>query len=165
MDEVRFPPIDIIDAWSAVNDHLIELLDLIPEDKLEYSPKPELWNFKGLYLHICIGRYGMMQGVINDGIESPSVLVEGQTKDGLRRLLGASWERMEPFLSDSIAINREYQLDFPGGESARYSGHWLVFGQIEHDIHHRADILHYMRELGIAHEEPDAIVRRLRERG
>ena len=104
----------------------------------------------------------MMQGIIKDGIESPNVLVEGQTKDGLRKLFAASWERMEPFLRDSIAINREYQLDFPGGESARYTGHWLVFGQIEHDIHHRADILHYLRELGMEHEEPDAIVRRLR---
>lgn len=162
---MAYAPLEITQAWSSVNDHLIELLDQIPEDKLDWSPKPELWNFKGLFLHICIGRHGMMQGVIKDGIESPNVLVEGQTKDGLRKLLAASWERMEPFLRDSIAIGREYELDFPGGESAPYSGHWLLFGQLEHDIHHRADMLHYMRELGIEHEEPDAIVRRLREQG
>jgi uncharacterized damage-inducible protein DinB len=160
----KHAPIEIVDGWSGVNDHLIELLDLVPVDKLDFSPKPELWNFKGLFIHICVGRYGLMEGIVKDGIESPNVLAEGQAKDGLRQLLTASWERMEPFLRDSIAVNREYELDFPGGESVRYSGHWLVFSQIEHDIHHRADILHYLRELGIEHEEPDAIMRRLRER-
>ncbi len=163
MADTTYPPLEITPIWARVNDELIELLDLIPDDKIDWSPRPELWNFKGLFLHCCIGRHGMMQAIVNDGQQSPDILGGGQTKDGLREQLRLSWQRMDPFLRDSIALGREYELTFPGGESGRYTGHWLAFGQLEHDIHHRADILHYMRELGIEHPEPDAIVRRLRE--
>ena len=33
------------------------------------------------------------------------------------------------------------------------NGHWLAFHALEHDIHHRADIFHYLAMLGI--ETPD----------
>jgi uncharacterized damage-inducible protein DinB len=33
------------------------------------------------------------------------------------------------------------------------TGHWIAFHLLEHDIHHRADIFHYLALLGI--ETPD----------
>jgi uncharacterized damage-inducible protein DinB len=29
------------------------------------------------------------------------------------------------------------------------TGHWIAFHLLEHDIHHRADIFHYLALLGI----------------
>ena len=163
MSSQTFAPLDITPMWSRVNDELIELVDLVPDDKLDSSPKPELWNFKGILLHVCLGRHLMMEFVVKDGEQSPNVLVEGQTKEGLKEQLPRSWTRMEGFLSDAGLLAREYEALILG-ESGLLTGHALAFGQREHDIHHRADILHYMRELGLAHEEPDTLARVMRER-
>jgi len=155
-------PLDITPMWARISDELIELLDLIPDGKLDWSPSPELWNFKGILLHIIIGRHGLMQMIVKDGKQSPDVLREGQTTDGLKGQLRVSWQRMLPFLSDPAQLAREYDVPFED-ETKRINGHWLASGQLEHDIHHRADIYHYLGLLGVAHGEPDALARRLRE--
>jgi uncharacterized damage-inducible protein DinB len=159
----RYPPLAITPLWALVNDDIIALLDALPEDKLNWSPRPELWNAKGILIHLCFGRYGLMGMIVKDGKEGPDVMRQGQTKAGLRELLHLSWERMEPFLRDEAALEREYEA-MTLGETGMLTGHELAFGQIEHDLHHRADILHYLRELGIAHDEPDTLLRVIRER-
>jgi uncharacterized damage-inducible protein DinB len=159
----KYPALNITPLWALVNEDLIALLDLIPEDKLDWSPSPELWNFKGILLHICMGRHGLMIFIVKDGKESPDVLKEGQTKAGLREQLQLSWERIRPLLTDASLLDKTYEA-MTLGEAGRLSGHELAFGQIEHDIHHRADILHYLRQLGIKHEEPDTLLRVIRER-
>jgi uncharacterized damage-inducible protein DinB len=157
-----FPPLEITPMFARVNEELIELVDLFPKGKLNWSPQPERWSARGILLHCCIGRHGMMQVLIGDGKQSPDVLREGQTDDGLKQQLRVSWERMTPFFSDADALAREYDVPFDG-ETARVSGHWLAFGQIEHDIHHRGEIGGYLTLLGVDHPEPDTLGRRLRE--
>jgi uncharacterized damage-inducible protein DinB len=39
------------------------------------------------------------------------------------------------------------------GEPVRFNGHWLAYHLVEHDIHHRADIFHYLALLGIEHPQ------------
>ena len=157
-----FAPLDITHMWARVNDELIEVLDSLPDDKVDWSPSPELWNFRGILLHIIIGRHGLMAAIVQDGQPSPDILREGQTKDGLKAQLLLSWRRMEPFLSDAALLAREYDVPFEG-QTRRLSGHWLAFGQLEHDIHHRADLYRYLGLLGIEHPEPDTVARRLQE--
>ena len=159
---MTYPALEITPMWARVNDELIELLDLLPDDKLDWSPGPERWNVKGILLHICIGRHGLMQVLVQDGKQTPDIMREGQTKAGLQEQLRISWERMQPFLSDAAALAREYDVPF-GGKTSRVSGHWLAFGQLEHDVHHRGEIVSYLGLLGIDHPEPDTLARRLAE--
>lgn len=159
-----YAPLDITAIWARINDELIELVDLIPEGQLDWSPRPEQWNFKGILLHMVFGRHGMMGGIIGDGGATPDVLALGQTKDGLQKQLRSSWERMEPFLRDRNALAKEYTFTFDD-QSRTFTGHWLAFGQLEHDIHHRADMYHYLGMLGVEHGEPDTLERALRKEG
>jgi uncharacterized damage-inducible protein DinB len=157
-----FAPLDITAYWALVNDDLIEAIDRLSEEQLNWSPRPELWNFKGILLHVAFGRHSMLAGAVQDGLETPDVLRLGQTKDGLKEQLRVSWQRMGPFLCDPEALAREYDVQVLS-QAGRLTGHAMAFGQLEHDIHHRADILHYFRELGIGHSEPDTLERVLRE--
>ena len=162
-EQTTFAPLDVTPIWARINEELVELVDLLPEDKLDWSPKPELWNSRGILLHIVMGRHGMMAFVVKDGEPMPDALREGQASDGLKGQLRLSWRRMGPFLSDSSALEREYEYQTPiGGETRRLNGHWLATGQLEHDIHHRADIYHYLGMLGIEHGEPDTIERKFK---
>jgi uncharacterized damage-inducible protein DinB len=152
-----YPPLDITAYWAPINEQLCSLVDLIPDDKLDWSPKPELYNFKGVLLHICSGRHTWMSRDVQDGEDTPDVLGHGQTKDGVKEQLRLSWARMERFLTSPDRLAATYELIRPGpGGEMRVPGHWLAFHGLEHDIHHRADVFQYLALLGIDHGDIQA---------
>jgi uncharacterized damage-inducible protein DinB len=150
----QFPPLDVVPFWSGLNDQLIELLDVIPDDQMNWSPKPELWNFRGILIHINNTRHNWLNSVVKDGQPTPDVLQQGQTREGLREQFGVSWARLERFLSDPARLDAMYEDDWDG--SVRLSGHWIACHLFEHDVHHRADVFHYLALLGIEHPQVSA---------
>ncbi|MDE3094599.1 MAG: hypothetical protein KGK07_01185 [Chloroflexota bacterium] len=52
---------------------------------------------------------------------------------------------MGAFLADDRLLDAEY-ADFSGPP---LSGHWIAFHLLEHDIHRRADVLHYLALPGV----------------
>jgi uncharacterized damage-inducible protein DinB len=147
--------------WTRVQEEFIEIVDLVPEGKLDWSPAPGQWNFKGILLHIVFGRHGMMTRLIDDGEAGPpDMLAAGQTAGGLKEQLRLSWERMTPFRSDPAQLSRTFEIGFEGRQ-VTLTGDWLAFGQLEHDIHHRAGLYSYLDQLGVAHPEPDTIIWKL----
>jgi uncharacterized damage-inducible protein DinB len=144
-----FPPLDITAHWGRLNDELVRLVDYVPDDQMNWSPRPDLWNFRGILLHISAARDGWMGIEVGDGDPAKSVYETAGSKTEIQRELGRSWERLRRFLADPDKLSATYQR--PDGE--RHSGHWIAFHAIEHDVHHRADILHYLALLGIEHPE------------
>ena len=175
------PALAITTYWAPLNEQLIGLIDLIPDEQMNWSPKPELHNFRGILIHVSMSRHGWLTYTVKDGETSPDVLREGQTKEGLKEQLRLSWARMERFLSDQAKLSAVYEDDFrdatpediaalsttppaasgspvrerPGG-NVSVTGNWIAFQQLEHDVHHRADIFHYLALLGIEHGEIQA---------
>lgn len=148
-----YVPLDIVPFWSRLNDGMIRLVDYIPDDKLNWSPQAGLWNFKGILIHmIAAGRHGWLERDVKDGGRSPDVLREAQTKDGMKRHLELSWERLQRFLSNPAQLAATYESTDPN-DPRTYNGHWIAYHILEHDIHHRADVFHYLALLGIEHPE------------
>ena len=152
MSSASYPPLDIADQWPKLNEQLVALIDYVPDDKLEWSPKPELHNFKGILLHISIARHGWLGNTVNDGEAAPEVLRDGQSKEGMKEQLRLSWGRLERFLSDPAKLSATYEGLYYG-EPHSFTGHWIAYHLLEHDIHHRADIFHYLALLGIEHPQ------------
>ena len=152
MSETTYPPLDISSEYARVTDHLIALVDCIPDDKLDWSPKPELWNFKGILLHVAFARHGWLGRTIQDGETSPDVLREGQTREGLKEQLRLSGERLQRFLADPAKLAGSYEDEYLG-ETRMLTGHWVAYHLLEHDIHHRANVFDYLALLGIEHPE------------
>jgi uncharacterized damage-inducible protein DinB len=146
----RYPPLDISSYYANVTDHLIALADCIPDDKLDWSPRPELWNFKGILIHVANARHGWLGYTVRDGEPTPDVLREGQTRDGLKEQLRLSGERLQRFLADPAKLAGSYVDD---DRSETLTGHWIAFHLLEHDIHHRANIFDYLALLGIEHPQ------------
>ncbi len=141
--------IDVLPYWGRLNEGIISLVDCIPDDKLNWSPKPELWNFKGILIHISGSRHGWLTNDVKDGAPSPDVIREAQTKEGIKRHLQVSWNRVERFLSNPPQLSAVYKGDL--NDPRTYNGHWIAYHLLEHDIHHRADIFHYLALLGVEH--------------
>jgi uncharacterized damage-inducible protein DinB len=148
------PALDIARYWAPLNEQLIDLVELIPDEQMDFSPKPGLHNFRGVLIHIAMSRHGWMGGT-GDGEASPDVLRAGQTRDGLKEQLRTSWARVERFLSDDARLTRTYKGD-EYNDRQTFDGHWIAYHLLEHDIHHRADIFHYLAALGIQHGEIQA---------
>ena len=149
MVKEEFPPLDITAHWGRLNNELVRLVDYVPDDQMNWSPQPELWNFRGILLHIAGARDGWMGGAVNDGNQAKSVYETALAKEDIQREFRRSWERVGHFLADPAKLSATYQ----GWDGTPQSGHWIAFHLLEHDIHHRADILHYLALLGIEHPE------------
>ena len=153
MAAASYPPLDLTRSWSDLTQHLIELVDVVPEGKMNWSPSPEVWNFRGLFLHIAGARHHWLQNAVHDGEQSPDIVRQGQTADGLKTVLRESWERMLRFLSDADKLNKRYRPP-PGDpnyvDPGPFDGHFIAYHRLLHDVHHRADILRHFELLGVA---------------
>jgi uncharacterized damage-inducible protein DinB len=145
--------LDIVPVWANLNDSLIRLVDYVPDDKINWSPKPELWNFRGILLHIAAARDGWLTGAMNDGVDPGGVWRTVRTRPQIQDAYRRTWGRLESFLSSKTLLDARYETADPGEPPDMKSGHWIAFHLLEHDIHHRANILDYLALLGI--ETPD----------
>ena len=75
-----------------------------------------------------------------------------RSRDDLRRLLRESWAKVGSFLAEERYLDRVYEGS-RDGEEYSFSGHWIAFHLLEHDIHHRSDIFHYLALLEIDHPD------------
>ena len=152
MSDSTFPRLDVTAQWGRLNESIIALVDIIPEDKLDWSPREELWNFRGILAHTVMTRDGWLGEGAQDG-EPPRDPPKGAlAKSDIQSELRRSWERTQRFLSDGANLDTVYERE-RGGETHKFSGHWMAFHLLEHDIHHRADIFHYLALLGIEHPQ------------
>jgi len=146
----EYPAIDLTPYWASLNDDLITIADAIPDDKLNWTPKPELWNFRGILLHIASARDGWLGNEVADGDTAPNVYQTTRSKPEIQREYRRTWQRLERFLRDGAKLDASYKLgrDDDSEPEASANGHWIAFHLLEHDIHHRADLLHYLALLG-----------------
>ena len=151
MSDIAYPRIDITPVWARFNDDLIRLVDYVPDDKLDWLPAPGLWNTRDVLLHIANAR-DIWLTRMNDGVEAPAIDADSITKSGVQSAYRRTWARLEAVLNDSDTARLDGMYG-GGGNYDKVSGHWIAFHLLEHDIHHRADIFHYLALLGI--ETPD----------
>ncbi len=159
MSDASFPPLDITAQWGRLNDSIVALVDYVPDDKLEWSPREDLWNFRGILLHTAMTRHGWLGSTVKDGgpsMEEPGAIGEfirrAQTKEDIKSALRGSWERVERWLAKEENLATIYE-GVRRDEEYSLSGHWIAFHLLEHDVHHRSDIFHYLALLNIEHPE------------
>ena len=141
--------LDFAAQWGRLNDTIIALVDYVPDDKLDWSPREELWGLRTILSHVSSTRDNWLTP---QGVDREAVLATVTSKDDVKERLRQSWKRVEAFLSEQPYLDRVYEGSRAGVDYS-FSGHWVAFHLLEHDIHHRADILHYLALLGIEHPD------------
>jgi len=141
-------PLDITSYWPEVHQHVLHILDIIPEDKLNWTPKPELWNSRGILIHIADARDNWLTRDVKDGQDVPSIWTTVKTKDDIRREHERSFARLQRFLGNGEQLDKTYTSTWDGRP---FSGHWIAYHLLEHDIHHRAELLQRLALLDIDH--------------
>ena len=147
MSEMTFPKLDITPYWDSVQENLLQIVDLLPEDKLNWTPQADLWNSKGILIHVSDARNNWMTRDVQDGEAYENIWTTTRTKDDLKRELVRSYERMRRFLANQSQLDQGHTSEW----REQFNGHWIAFHLLEHDIHHRAELMQRLALLGIEH--------------
>ena len=106
MPDEQLPRIDITPHWATVQRDIVRIVDLVPDDKIDWSPKPELWNFRGILIHVSDARDNWMSRDVQGRRALPQYLdhraVEGRPQTRTR----ADLESPRPLPRQSVA-NRQ----------------------------------------------------------
>ena len=147
-----YATLDFAEQWGRLNDSIVALVGYIPGDKLDWSPREDLWNFRGILAHTAFVRHNWLGNDVKDGeaFEDSELFAAIASKEGIQQVLRDSWARVGRFLSNQALLDGRVDRDYLDGP---VSGHWVAFHLLEHDIHHRADIFHYLALLEIEHPE------------
>lgn len=141
--------------WQMTNDNLIELIDLVPEEKLDWSPAPTEWSIRVIGTHIVLARYHDPIVPGPNGAQMSDVVVDCRTKEGLKKHLRSSWKMVAEFLTDAEKLDAVHE-PLTGGlapdytEPEVYDGHYIAYHRMAHDLHHRSTIVGYLGQLGIS---------------
>ncbi len=155
--------------WDAqYRPFLLQAVNAIPPDRLDFKPRPELFTAHQMILHIAEAERGWIHNVVDGGTYEEWVIPADDPAQGwkatydapdhaaLLRLL-EQWhrptqrwfERQASELSRVITSGRSSD-----GAERRYTLHWILDHVQEHEIHHRAQLNVYLRLMGI---EPPSI--------
>jgi uncharacterized damage-inducible protein DinB len=155
MAEKTYPRLNITPHWATTNWNLVEIIGLVPEDKLDWTPAPSEWSIRVIVVHMVLARY---HGVTAEGAPPDymaRVVAAGRTKAGLQEQMAESWQMLERFLSDEAKLDAVYApltANAPDyvNEPDRYDGHYIAYHRFAHDIHHRSTIIGHLRAIGVS---------------
>jgi uncharacterized damage-inducible protein DinB len=142
-------PLDIAQYWRAVQGDLLRIVDIYPDRTLSWTPKESLWNSRGILVHVSDARDRWLTRDVQDGEPYPNIWTTTRTKDDLKRELVRTFARLERFLANQAQLDRTYADERDAART--YTGHWIAFHLLEHDIHHRAELLQRLALLDIDH--------------
>jgi uncharacterized damage-inducible protein DinB len=135
MEEVR-PPIP-------------KALELTPDDKLDWAPGKEMITLGNIFMHIAEASDWWITTVINDKKFTDYTPCPSLPKPEIAGLLDSHWKRLEEFFASAPEVlKQEYDMRRFKRDSS-VTGEWIFLHLLEHDIHHRSQINHYLRILGI----------------
>lgn len=153
-DSKPFPALEISPYWRGVQDDIVRIVGLIPEDKMHWTPKEDLWNSRGILIHIADARdrwLSDLPGAVHDGDPYPNIWTTVRTAEDLARELERTFARVERFLRNPGQLAASYEETWDG-KTWTNPGHWIAYHLLEHDIHHRTELMQRLALLGIAHE-------------
>jgi uncharacterized damage-inducible protein DinB len=138
--------------YAFVNDTILRLIDHVPDERHDWAPAPEMWSFRQLFVHIANGRDVWLHGL---GEEVTPAVDARLDLDAIAQMIGDSWQRLVTFARDPAKMAATY--DF--GRRGVLSGEDVVTSRLVHDVHHRAEILSYLAQLGVPATEVEGFER------
>lgn len=146
------PRLDWTAHWRMMNENLIELADLLPDDKLGWAPREGEWTAQLIFAHLILARYFGPIMAPEDMARIGGVPVNCQTKEGIKEELQASWDMLERFLSDEAKLDASYERvgdEYYEDAPESHDGHYITYHRFAHDLHHRSTIIGYLAQLGV----------------
>lgn len=135
LDEIR-PPIG-------------KALEVAPDDKLDWAPADNMITLGNIFMHIAEASDWWISEIVDQKGFVDYTPCPSAPKAEITVMLDKHWKRLEDFFARAPQVLEGVYDMSRHGRDRKPSGHWIFLHLLEHDIHHRSQINHYLRMLGI----------------
>ncbi len=152
--------------WDAqYRPFLLLAVDALPAERFDFKPRPELLTAQQIVVHIAEAERAwnhIAQGRPLEEIEewvAPNedpatgnhTVIDAPDHAALHRLLETEHQPTQRWLDRPVAdLGQVITYRPPGsGDERRNTIHWLLQRLQEHEIHHRAQLVTYLRLMGV----------------
>lgn len=140
--------LDTYPYWERVRKTISQAAALIPKGKLEWRPVKGMYSFGDLLRHMVDTEEFWIQGVLRGKGGSPD-----RTRKDYPTVakIFKDWERIHQKTLAALskmsatALDRKVKIE----QNGKVPVSWLLWHVIEHEVHHRAQIIVYLRLLGL----------------
>jgi uncharacterized damage-inducible protein DinB len=139
--------------WQSVRRGLIEALDKINDEQLQFVPRAGLWSLGKVACHIADAEDGWFRYVATGELDAwPEFEAEDYpTVESVKRVLAEVHGRTEAYLATLDNADLEQIIAAPWGNKLPLR--WIVWHVLEHEISHRGEIYLMLGLMGM--EAPD----------
>lgn len=140
-------------------------LDALPRDRFDFKPRPEMLTARQILVHLAENEWGFVHTIVDGGMseewehwvvehEDPSqgwkTVRDAPDHAALRALLDEAHRPTQRWLDRPVEeLGRVCRWRGDGGAARQATLHWILDGLQEHEIHHRAQLMIYLRLMGI----------------
>ncbi|AGA77494.1 hypothetical protein Echvi_1223 [Echinicola vietnamensis DSM 17526] len=133
--------------WNTMKTYTMEILEAMPEDKLDFKPVDDVMTFREMILHIAGANIMMTNNFLKEGDAGVDMEKKDMTKAELKEAVEKSFD----FVAETCASLTESEL---AEEVEVFGGNMITRRQVEnlidtHGVHHRGNLIVYLRLNGI----------------
>ncbi|MBN1965722.1 MAG: DinB family protein [Anaerolineae bacterium] len=136
--------------WDIVREDLIDAIDRLSEEHLDFVPVAGLWSLGTVLRHIANAEEGWFRYVVERQYNEwpPDYTAEDYpTIASVKALLAETHARTDAYLEALDEADLDTRIPTSGGDT---SIRWVIWHVIEHEIHHRGEVFLMLGMLGIA---------------
>ena len=140
------------DHWHTwIIPNLYQALEKTPEGKLDWAPGENMIQLGKIFLHIaeCTDWWYNEIMLGNEAIELAFEDKPCQSKEQILKHLQEYEQRMNRMFAEPQEVFEKTYYKKGETFEIKQTGYWIFMHLFEHDIHHRSQINHYLRILGI----------------
>lgn len=143
---------DLIGNIDAVSGKIFQLLEAMPQDKMEWRPADGVRSVSEVYLHIAFANYLIMMSA---GVEVPSEIAfdkinawDSQTTDKkeIAKILQTSFDKLKEFIKSNSDSDLELEMEVFGMKMSRRA---FFIGMHGHMHEHLGQSIAYARMNGV----------------
>lgn len=135
--------------FDEIKPPLMKALEITPDDKLDWAPAEKMITLGNIFMHIAEGSDWWLSAIVNGKEYTDYTPCPSLPKSEIAGLLALHWKRLGDFFTRAPQVlEGEYDMS-KFGRDRKVDGYWIFMHLFEHDIHHRSQINHYLRILGI----------------
>jgi uncharacterized damage-inducible protein DinB len=144
---------ELFGHWRSVRRHLLQALDQVTDEQLEFVPRKGLWSLGTVARHIAEAEEGWFRYVATRELDQwPEFADEDYpTAESIKNLLTEVHRRTKTYLESLDITDLDRIVTAPW--EAEFSLRWIIWHVLEHEIHHRGEIFLMLGLMGL--EAPD----------
>lgn len=142
---------EFLTKWSSMKGYTVEILEAMPEDKLDFKPTEDVMSFREMVMHIAGANIMMANNFLKKGDAGVDMEKKDPNKAELKEMVEKSFD----FVAATCSSLTEAEL---AEEVEVFGGNKITRRQVEnlidtHGVHHRGNLIVYLRLSGV---EPPA---------